>query len=417
MRRTCKVAVVLLAAAWLLGACGEEEAVQILPEVEVTQGPLIYKASFHGELEAAKSVAIHAPELSGVDFLTVDTFAADGTMVKEGDEVLTFVRGPLEDELRSAETELAVAEAELSRTNYDLEQERVKLELDVKRKQMNLERAELFVVEGVNLISKLELNKYKLDVDKAKIELALARKAMRAFGQKRATALEIQQLRVTSKQREVDEKRQNLENMTLKAPASGMLYGPYTRLNWVRGKVAAGSVCRPGDKLLELPDLSRFNVLIHVRQRDAALLTVGDTALVYPTASPSEGIKATITQKDDVATTRNERLGTELPENNLKEIKIVLELETSSPVLRPGGTARVDLEVELAKDAVLVPLAAVQTDAGRNSVKLPNGESADVKLGKASTAFAQVLEGLEVGQSVLLSAASEAPSAKDAPTP
>lgn len=223
------------------GAQAEEEAQQI-PLVEVTQGPLVYHSSFYGELSARESVSIHAPELSGVDFLTVDTLLPDGAQVKKGDVVLSFVRGPLEDELRVKETDLDVAQAELRRVEHNLEQERIELELDVRRKRMAVERAKLFVVEGVNLISRLELEKYQLDVDKAQLELNLAQKALATFSKKRATALEVQRLKVTAAQRQVDERKENLAQMDIKAPADGVLYGPYTRLNWVRGKAASGSV-------------------------------------------------------------------------------------------------------------------------------------------------------------------------------
>ncbi len=414
MKSTISALAVLAA---LLGACSpQEDAAEIpRPAVAVARGPLVYASSFFGELKAASSQAIHAPELSGVEYLTVETVLPDGTRVKKDDVVLTFAKGPLEDNLRSDQTELDVTEAELQKTTYDLEQERVRLELDVKRKQMAVERAELFVVEGVNLISRLDLDKYRLDVSKAKIELDLASRALRAFTQKRTTALEIKRLRVDAARRKVEEKRAHLTNMEVKAPAEGMLYGPYTRLNWVRGKVAVGSVCRPGDKLLEIPDLSAYEAEIFVRQRDASLLEIGAQATLTPSASPDMRLKATVSARDDFATTRNERLGTELPENNLKEIRVVLKLEEAPEVLRPGGTARVDVEIVLSEAALLVPLAAVTDEAGQSFVTLESGQRKPVKLGRSSTVMAEVLEGLSEGDRVLLGAASPASPAALAP--
>jgi multidrug efflux pump subunit AcrA (membrane-fusion protein) len=389
-------------ALWLLWGCGSEEEVAPAPTVEVTRGPLVYRGSFYGELAARESVSVYAPELVGVDFLTVDTVLPDGAVVKKGDVVLRFVRGPLEDELRNRESDLAVAEAEMRRVEHNLDQERIQLELDVRRKRMAVERAELFVVEGVNLISALDLEKYRLDVEKAKLELKLAEKAMSTFGAKRANALEVQRLKVEAAQRLVDEKRQNLGQMEVKAPTDGLLYGPYTRLNWVRGKVAPGSVCRPGDLLLELPSLAAFDVNLYVRQRDAALLKEGAGAVVSLTAAPERSIKATVARKEDFAATRNERLGTETAEGNLKEIKVVLSLEEAVPLMRPGGTVRADVEVELVSEATLAPLAAIQEEEGEAYVSLPGGERREVVLGQTSLTHAEVLEGLSAGDQVLL---------------
>jgi HlyD family secretion protein len=389
-------------ALWLLCGCGSEEEEVPAPMVEVTRGPLVYRGSFYGELAARESVSVYAPELVGVDFLTVDTVLPDGAVVKKEDVVLRFVRGPLEDELRNRESDLAVAQAEMRRVEHNLDQERIQLELDVRRKRMSVERAGLFVVEGVNLISALDLEKYRLDVEKAKLELKLAEKAMSTFGAKRGNALEVQRLKVEAAQRLVDEKRQNLAQMEVKAPTDGLLYGPYTRLNWVRGKVAPGSVCRPGDLLLELPSLAAFDVHLYVRQRDAALLKEGSGAVVSLTAAPERSIKASVTRKEDFAATRNERLGTETAEGNLKEIKVVLSLEEALPLMRPGGTVRADVEVELVSEATLAPLAAIQEEEGEAYVSLAGGERREVVLGQTSLTHAEVLEGLSVGDQVLL---------------
>ena len=127
-------------------ACAEPLEEVVRPVVTVERGDLIYSGSFYGELEAKESQAIHVPQLNGVDYLTVDTVLADGTMVKKDEVVLKFLTGPLEDDLRASKTDLDVVQAEYQRTVHDLDQERVRLELDVKRKLMAVERAELFVV-------------------------------------------------------------------------------------------------------------------------------------------------------------------------------------------------------------------------------------------------------------------------------
>ncbi len=400
MSRLLSMSCVLLC---ILSACGSSENTEVeAPTVEVIQGPLVYHSSFYGELQAREKVSIHAPELTGVDFLTVDTVLDDGTRVNKDQAVLQFVRGPLEDELRAKETELAVAQAEMRRVEHDLDKERIDLDLDVRRKRMTVDRAELFVVEGVNLISKLDLEKFKLDVQKAKLEQTLAQRALASFGKKRAAAMEVQRLKVSAVQQEVDEKRLNLSKMEIKAPAEGVLYGPYTRLNWVRGKVAPGSVCRPGDKLLEIPDLSSFDVDLHVRQRDALLISLGAKAKVSPTAAPEHIIDAEVTHKEDFATTRNERLGTKTPEGNLKEIKVKLTLKDALDVMRPGGTVRADLSVVLAEEATLVPLAAISEREGKNFVTMDDGQQREVNFAQTSLTHAAIMKGLEPGERVRL---------------
>jgi len=391
--------------------CGQEE-VQREATVTVRRGPLVFASSYYGDLDAKESVAIHAPELpGGQDAMTVETVKTDGDKVEAGDVVLTFVTGPTEDELRTNKADLAVAEAEMRRVEQQLSKERIDLELEVKRRQKALERAKLYVVEGVNLISRLELDKYKLDVERAKLELELADKALRTFAQKRAASLEVQRLKVEAVQQKVREAEDQLAKMQVTSPTSGVIFAPYTRLNWVRGKVEPGRVCRSGDKLLEIPDLSTFVLNLYVRQGDATLITEGASATVYPSASPGAVMSGKVLRKEKFAATRNERLGTENAEGNLKEVLVVVELDETMSELRPGGTARVDLSVTLVEDALLVPLASV-VDKGRETwVKLRGGEERKVKLGQTNTVFAEVLDGLAEGDVVVL--AEAAPEAEE----
>lgn len=366
----------------------------------VERGPLVFSGSFYGELEARESIAIHTPELSGIGSLTVDTVLADGTKVEKGDTVLTFIKGPVEDELRENESDLAVAKAEMRRVAEGLATERTNLELTRQSMELEVERARLNVVVGINLISKLELAKAKLDLKKAELRLSLAIKAVRSFAKKRAASLEVQQLKVAAIQEKVDQKRKNLAAMDVKAPAGGVIFGPQTRLNWVRGKVMPGSVTRGGDKLLEIPNLAAYNVALYLRQRDVGLLKKGDQAKVFATMLPNVQLKGTVVRKDDFATTRNERLGSKSAEGNLKEITVIVELAKAHQTLRPGGSARADMTTVLADDVLHLPLAALEQTKKGYQVVMADGKTREVSIGRSSATHAEVVKGLKAGDRV-----------------
>ena len=88
-----------LTLALVLAACRGQSAPPA-SFAEARRGDLVFTSSFYGELEARKRIAIHTPDLVGVRSLTIDTILPDGTRVKKGDVVITFVKGPLADELR-----------------------------------------------------------------------------------------------------------------------------------------------------------------------------------------------------------------------------------------------------------------------------------------------------------------------------
>ena len=370
----------------------------------VRMGDLVFEAEYYGDLEAAKSVPIHVPDLPETDQVTVDTVRHDGDVVKKGDVVLSFVKDTMQMDLRDALEALEVAKAERQKVAQQLAEEKITLKLDLQRKRLALERAKLQVVEGVNLISKLELDKAKLDVKQAELEEDLADKALGAFQKKQSTTLGIEDLKVEAAQRTVDNKGKGLELVELQAPVDGVIYAPYTRLNWQRTKVAPGVVARPGDKVLEIPDLTAYKVAVYIRQRDAVLVQVGDEAEVRPLILPDTTIKAKVTAKEAFATTRNERLGTKTEVGNLKEYLVTLELEEAPEQLRPGNSARVKIRSVLAKDATLLPLMFVRQDRTKNRwvVQLESGETKAVSVGRTTWHDAEVTGGLEPGDVVVL---------------
>jgi multidrug resistance efflux pump len=407
--RTQASALLLLALAALLGpACADAPGAQA-PTHAVRRGALEFRGSYFGELRARKSATILAPIVPELPWFSyvVASVIEDGTPVKTGDVVLGFDRPTVEEQLAERTRNYVVAEAERRKLEQGLEKERIDLELEVERKKKSLEKAKLGVVEGVNFKAEIEVEQSKLDVAKAELELLQAEKALAAFAGKRRTTLAVEKVKVDYSLREKLAFERLLGEIDVRSPADGLLYRPLTQLARVNNeRVASGKTVRGGDKILEIPDLSAFDVHFYVRQRDATLIDVGDTAVVYATILPDTPIPGRVKRKDTFATTRNERLGTKTPEGNLKEMLVVVELEAAPEGLRPGGSVRLEILSKLADQALLLPLAAVrQTAPGAPpQVELADGALRSVRLGRATTTFAEVLSGLSEGEVVVLSA-------------
>lgn len=387
-----------------LGLIGGCEAAQANEKValSVDRGDLVLAGNHYGEIHASESEKILAPSMSGVWTVTVEHVVKDGTEVKEGDELIRLDKTELTDDLRNQETELAVAEAEEAREVVALQREKIDLELEVQRRELLLERAKLGVVEGVNLISKIQLEKAKTEVARAELELKLSRDALKAFEKKRVSSLKVKQVQVQDKRTRYELTKSHLEKMVIRAPSSGVVYAPYTQLNWRRSKVAAGKVARPGDTLLEIPELSKLEAHLFVRQRDAALMQPGDSAVVYAATHPKTKIMGKIESKEDFARTRNERLGTETPDGSLKEVQVVIALDNPPKGLLPGNTVRAEMTSKVAENVIRVPLIALKETEKGYTAQLESGEVRKVKIGKTSVTHGEVLNGLKEGDRVIL---------------
>ncbi|MFO0758875.1 MAG: HlyD family efflux transporter periplasmic adaptor subunit [Byssovorax sp.] len=391
----------LLGAIGAIGGCSRKAAPSAT--ATVTRGSLVAQQSFYGELAPKKSVVIPVPKVPRVDVMTVKTVLADGTVVKQGDVVATLDLSDVQENLRTTMSDLAVAQADRVKIEQGLLTEKISLELEQKRRQMAVEEAKLRLIEGVNLISELDRKKAEVQKASAELELKLAASALDAFAKKRKTMLEVADIKIKTAEDIVNENKTALERMSIKAPADGVVYRPYVLLNYVRAKAEPGRVCRAGDKLLELPDLSAFEAVLWVRPRDAARIKVGDAARVYVVSMADRVISAKVSKKDSFATTRNERLGTKTAEGNLKEISITLELAEQPEGLRPGGTVRAEIDSVLAEDAVLLPLwALAEEHDGKGAVTLLSGERREVELGQGSATHAEVKKGLSGGEVLIV---------------
>jgi hypothetical protein len=75
--------------------------------VPVQRGDLVFASSFYGEIAPRQSHPILVPELRNIWQVTVESVLADGTLVKQGDVVLTFAKGALEEDLRDRDAQRA----------------------------------------------------------------------------------------------------------------------------------------------------------------------------------------------------------------------------------------------------------------------------------------------------------------------
>ena len=226
IRRTLFAA---LAAAALSG-CGRSDAAQS-ESVPARRGDLVFSSSFFGELVARKSESIHTPEFGGWGSYTVATILPDGTWVKKGDVVLSFERDTIENDLREEQAKLAVAVAAYKRKQLELDEELIDLQVATKQRELQRDLDKLSVVTGVNLVSRLELEKAKLQLAKSETNLETSAASLAAFGQKSSTTLRVEQLEIDQIKSKVKEIEGKLAKLTVRAPKEGVIYGPFTQMN------------------------------------------------------------------------------------------------------------------------------------------------------------------------------------------
>ena len=171
------------------------------------------------------------------------------------------------------------------------------------------------------------------------------------------------------------------------APASGV----------VLDKMAVeGGRFMAGEALFRIADLSRVWIIADLYEQDLARVQVGQGAQVVLDAWPGRSFAA--------------RVGYLYPtlDTATRSTRVRLELDNAEGLLRPGMFAQVVLAVGDATPKTVVPVSAIIDDGERRVVLRALGEGRfrpqAVKLGARGREWAEVLEGVEEGERVVVSA-------------
>ena len=161
--------------------------------------------------------------------------------------------------------------------------------------------------------------------------------------------------------------------------------------------VIQGAWVKAGDPLYRLVDLRHIWVLAEVYERDLAAVKSGQNATITFAAYPGQqfrGIVSLIYPEVSMTT---------------RTAKVRIEIDNADLKLKPGMYADVTLATDLSDNiALTVPETAILDDGTHQIVLVSRGEGRfeprEIKLGARGNGYAEVLNGLQSGDKVVVSA-------------
>jgi len=169
-------------------------------------------------------------------------------------------------------------------------------------------------------------------------------------------------------------------------------------------KVKVGDRTFSYQQLLQLPDLSSINAVIHINDIDREKVWMGQEGRLHLEAYPDSVFYGKVT---DFALISQSSLSNVY--SNVKIFELHLLLDGTDPRLIPGMTAMVELVVERIENVPVIPLSAVleSRDENDNTITLvylyKDGETTlkEVELGKKNDLMVEVKSGLEEDDIIL----------------
>jgi hypothetical protein len=294
-----------LGLAILLGACYGGYALynslpkraQAVPTAKVRFGDVIIKAYTRGELRAARSVTLVAPNLYST--VQVTRIAPMGSFAHDKDLVVEFDDSERRAQLEETQLEVQQTEESIKQSEADLAIRNNQDQVDHLKAQYAVRRAELDVKQNP-LLSEIDQKKNLLALEEAKRRLVQLESDIKSR-QDQAEAV-IDSLREARRRSLIDvvREKQRIAQSKMLAPMAGLVavrqnratdfYFPGMQLP----DIHEGDTLRPGIPVLDILDLSELEVLARVGELDRANLHEGQEVSITLDAMPEQKFRGTI---------------------------------------------------------------------------------------------------------------------------
>lgn len=203
-------------------------------------------------------------------------------------------------------------------------------------------------------------------------------------------------------EQKLERDKRNLESTKIYAPQDGLVVYQVSENRFSsESLIEGGAVVRNRQELIKLPDLSRMKVVVKVHESHINLIRQGLPAYVVLDSNPDQPYEGTVERVAPLPDTQA-RWGNP----NLKVYNTEVFLASLPPNVRPGVSAKAEIIITNIADALSVPIQAVTTLKNRQVVYVAKGgttEPRPVEVGMFNTKYIQILNGLNEGDSVLLS--------------
>ncbi len=342
-----------------------------------------------GEVGAVNSTVVTTPMIWSQDLQIVD-MVPEGIHVDSGAVLVQLDRVSLSTQLQGKQTELDGHRADMQRLQTEQSNRIREMERSVEMAEHTLQLSHV-QLEQMKYESASRQEQGKLEVLKAEIALKEAKTKLEALAIIHHAEEKKQQLKILQSQNQVNETKRQLDQLTLRAPLSGMVvHHP----DWNGNKPAIGEKVRPGRGVIDLPDLSRMQVKIRVNEVDAARLQTNQPARISLDAFPNKQFRGRLISATRIASKKAE-------ESQVNVFETIVEITGSDSLLKPGMTAQVRLQLAELPDVTIIPTGCVFELNGepvvftKKSPKTPT----PVKLGPRNDFYVSV-ENLAAGTEV-----------------
>jgi len=364
----------------------------------VATGQILKELILTGELKAARSIQINAPEIRSSFSNMVTFLAPEGQQVKKGERIVEFDDSSLLSSKSEAERTLDEAKLNILKKKADLEAERCDLLNAVAQAEANLKVDQLYGKISKDLLPGNTYKQYQLNLEKSQIALQQAKEKLTNFERSYDSQMALVEINRSQAELNLKKIESDMQLLKIDAPQDGILiYGD----NWASNrKIQAGDSLFHGMEVASLPDLSSMQVIGYVYDTEYGSILRDARCTVTLDALPGYQVDGRIVSLTSVASRKGFT-------SDKKFFQTVVQLDKiDAERMKPGMTARIIVPIILAKDAPAVPREYLGTDLQGRYYVVKGKESKTasmqiVEVGAIGDRLVQIASGLSAGDSLL----------------
>ena len=373
-------------AIFILFGCSGEQWSDMEHTFRVKKSAFNERVTVSGLIEAKNKFGINCPEIH--TDATIIFLIDEGTAVSKGDTVCILDASELVNEYLNARTDLENAKAEYNKTRADLDLQYLLLQAQVKSIEASSEISRLDSTQ-LNFASPTRRRIIELEIQQAEIEKDRILKKLEFL--KRINESELIKTRMKIKQAETNlsRKKERMDLLTITSPANGIVM--HTQTWWSDSKPKLGDIVWDWMPLVEIPDMSEFEVKLLVGEADFKRIDQDQSVLIHIDAVPGLNLTGRITRKTPMGRPINR-------DSDVKIFEIYADFDTLDNRLKPGLSTTCYVSTKTLNDTLVVPLVSIFDKDSLKIVYVQNGEKfqqCKVNIGYSGENFAVISEGLK----------------------
>lgn len=291
--------------------------------------------SLEGEIGALDSAMIAPPTVSNVWNFQITQIAAEGSLVKAGEPVVTFDGTELQRRLAEANAQLKQAQSELAKLLLTLAEREQTDRLAVAEQLAALKKATRKSEQPAGLIRSVDYQKLVIERNHATARYQLVLEKEKLATRLREAELSAAQSDVARAQALVDDLNRGVASLTVLSPRDGTVV---VRANFQGDRFDVGGQVFVGQPVAEVPNPGSLVVRATVPERDMLRLAVGMPVQVRVQGGNSEQLRGRITELGRAVRSKS-RL------SPVPVLDVLVEFDGSPSGLKTGSPVLLEVEV------------------------------------------------------------------------